>query len=584
MDGLAAIRARAAVRYERVARQVLAFYYGWYGNPQVSGRWVHWEQVDPERQQIANSTHYPLLGAYDSHDPQVMRQHCQWAREAGLDGFIVSWWGQGDFYERSLPRLLDTAHQHHLHITIYYEVVPTPGDPESVVQDWLYLLRQYSAHPAWLKVEGKPVIFVYGRALGQLRLPQWAMVLEQVREKHKAGICAIADQLSRTAARIFDGIHTYNICGELEGKPLEEVQAEVERIYREPLQVASQFGRIACATIIPGYDDKKIRKPGIRTERRDGELYKRQWAAVLALNPDWVLITSFNEWHEGSEIEPSVEHGDRYLKLTAEYVPRFRQLPERPRIATPLTAITGEKMSALRRRWQNKRIAILPDAESDALFWLLESGLEVVPLAYNELVKPGELTPSRYAALVYLGGEHYRATVSEANDVSRALRAYLQAGGTLVALPSAPFPFYYDGERAVRHAPLLGLPIAESSPVPMPGQSGFERPPEGLRFHFRCDRRRLPDMPAQLPFPEGGDRRWRPILTTLAPAPHDYTPLITLFDSSGRSWGEGTAIVRYRAGELKGATLAYVWFRLLEMPQAPALLHNLFMLLGARRR
>jgi hypothetical protein len=91
-------------------------------------------------------------------------------------------------------------------------------------------------------------------------------------------------------------------------------------------------------------------------------------------------------------------------------------------------------------------------------------------------------------------------------------------------------------------------------------------------------------MSAQLPFPEGGDRRWRPMLAALAPATHDYTPLITLIDSTGRSWGEGAAIVRYRAGELKGATLAYVWFRLLEMPQAPVLLHNLFMLLGGRRR
>jgi len=39
--------------------------------------------------------------------------------------------------------------------------------------------------------------------------------------------------------------------------------------------------------------------------------------------PDWVLITSFNEWHEGSEIEPSLEDGDRYLKLTKQYGPRF---------------------------------------------------------------------------------------------------------------------------------------------------------------------------------------------------------------------------------------------------------------------
>ncbi|GBC94093.1 hypothetical protein HRbin15_02600 [bacterium HR15] len=583
MDEIATIRARIGIRYQQIPRKVLAFYYGWYGNLQTSGRWVHWEQVDPERKQIANSTHYPVLGAYDSHDPQVVRQHCQWASEAGLDGFIVSWWVRGDFHDQGIPLLLDTARQYNLQVTIYYEMVPKPGNPESAVQDWLYLLRQYSSHPAWLTVDGKPVLFVYGRALGQLSLTQWAQVLERVNTEHKAGVCAIADRLSKTAVRLFDGIHTYNICDRLQGKPVEAIQGEVERIYREPLQIAGQFGRIGCATIIPGYDDTKIRKPGLRTGRFDGESYRRQWEAVLGLNPDWVLVTSFNEWHEGSEIEPSVEHGDLYLRLTAQYAPRFRRLPARPRLATPLTAITGEKLTALRRRWQGKRIGLLPESSSDALFWLLDSGLEIASLTAEQVVQSGELTPTRYAALVYLGGEHYRATVREAEDFDRALHAYLRAGGTLIVLPSEPFPFYYDGERAVQRAGLFGLPIAGSSPVPIAGQTGFERPPTGIQFSFRCDTRHLPDMPARLPFPESGDLRWRPMLRQGLDPKDEYLPLITLVDSQGRPWGEGAAVIRYRAGKLKGAQVAYVWFRLLEMPQAPALLHNLFALLGKPR-
>ncbi|MEN3000509.1 MAG: hypothetical protein ABDI19_01555 [Armatimonadota bacterium] len=583
-DSLTVIRERAKVRYERIPRKVLAFYYGWYGNPQTSGRWFHWEGVDPERKQIASSTHYPVLGAYDSHDPQTVRQHCQWAKEAKLDGFIVSWWAQGDFHDKGIPLLLDTARQYGLQITVYYEIVPTPGNPDSAVQDWLYLLRQYGSHPAWLTVDGKPVIFVYGRALGQLSLIQWAQVLERVNREHKAGVCAIADQLGKGAARIFDGIHTYNICDRLQGKPIEAIRAEMERIYREPLQIAGQFGRISCATIIPGYDDTKIRKPGIRVGRFGGDLYRRQWEAVLGLNPDWVLITSFNEWHEGSEIEPSIEHGDLYLRLTADYVPRFRRLAERPRLAPPLTAITGEQLNALRRLWRGKRIGMLPDGVSEALFWLLDSGLEIVSLSEEQAVQSGELTPTRYAALVYLGGERYRATIREAGDFDRALRTYLQAGGTLIVLPSEPLPFCYDGERVVNRAGFFGLPIASSSLTPVAGQTGFEQPPEGVQLSFRCDTRHLPDMPARLPFPESGDRRWRPMFKQGLDPQDEYLPLVTLLDSEGRDWGEGAAVIRYRAGELKGAQVAYVWFRLLEIPQAPVLLHNLLTLLGKGQR
>ena len=46
-------------------------------------------------------------------------------------------------------------------------------------------------------------------------------------------------------------------------------------------------------------------------------------------NPDWVLINSFNQWHSGTEIEPSAELGDQYLTLTREAAVRFKKLPVR---------------------------------------------------------------------------------------------------------------------------------------------------------------------------------------------------------------------------------------------------------------
>ena len=35
--------------------------------------------------------------------------------------------------------------------------------------------------------------------------------------------------------------------------------------------------------------------------------------AAIAARPDWVLIVSWNEWLEATEIEPSVENGSREL-------------------------------------------------------------------------------------------------------------------------------------------------------------------------------------------------------------------------------------------------------------------------------
>ncbi len=90
-----------------VPKHVLAFYYPWYGNPQISGRWVHWSDVDEVNQTIGNATHYPLLGPYDSQDPDLVAQHVSQACQIGLTGFIVSWWGQNSFEDQAVPLLLD---------------------------------------------------------------------------------------------------------------------------------------------------------------------------------------------------------------------------------------------------------------------------------------------------------------------------------------------------------------------------------------------------------------------------------------------------------------------------------------------
>jgi len=60
---------QSAPRIKKIPHEVLAFFYGWYGNPQVSGHWVHWKDVDEANKTIASTTHYSQLGPYDSHDP-----------------------------------------------------------------------------------------------------------------------------------------------------------------------------------------------------------------------------------------------------------------------------------------------------------------------------------------------------------------------------------------------------------------------------------------------------------------------------------------------------------------------------------
>lgn len=316
---------RASLKWENIPKKVLAFYYGWYGNPEKSGRWYHWEEVDVEKKQIGSSTHYPLLGPYDSHDPAIVLQHCKWAKDAGIDAFIVSWWHPHDFHDQGIPLMLEKAQQVGLEITAYFETVPS-RTKERALDYVMYLISRYGMHPAWLKVHGKPVVFIYGRAIDEIGLDGWLWVVGEANRRVKEGVVFIGDQISKQAAIIFDGIHTYNITTHTAGKSLEEIKEWATKRFPEMVKTADK-ARISCVTIIPGYDDSKLKDrkpPRPITERHHGMTFRILWEAAIAAQPDWILITSWNEWHEGSEIEPSIENADRELKTAGEYASRFK--------------------------------------------------------------------------------------------------------------------------------------------------------------------------------------------------------------------------------------------------------------------
>ena len=94
---------------------------------------------------------------------------------------------------------------------------------------------------------------------------------------------------------------------------------------------------------MPGYNDTRTgRGNAFVKDREGGAYYARTWEAAIASNPDWVIVNSWNEWPEGTYIEPSQAYGDQYLGLTAEWAGRFKSgapiaytAPAAPAVAPP---------------------------------------------------------------------------------------------------------------------------------------------------------------------------------------------------------------------------------------------------------
>jgi glycoprotein endo-alpha-1,2-mannosidase len=316
-----------AGRAAGVAPQVLAFYYGWYGNPQVSRQWRHWKNVDPVTKRAENAADWPAYGAYDSHDPAVVERQVEAARAAGITGFIASWWGPGSFEDRGMPLLLAAAAKHGLAVSAYYEKIAGEDAPSRItaaIGDIDYLLARYGGDKAWLRARGKPVLFVYGRAMRELLPPDWQDVVAQVRRDNPGGVVLIADSLDPRFVSLFDGASNYNVTGQTQHKSPPEIRAWAHAAYPK-MAAAAGPGKVSTVTVIPGYDDRNLGRPPPRpvTDRWGGETYRVLWQEAIAAAPDYVLITSWNEWHEGSELEPSAEYGSRILDETAAFARQF---------------------------------------------------------------------------------------------------------------------------------------------------------------------------------------------------------------------------------------------------------------------
>jgi hypothetical protein len=198
------------------------------------------------------------------------------------------------------------------------------------------------------------------------------------------------------------------------------------------------------------------------------------------------------------------------------------------------------------------------------------------PLTTFELVTPSVFNPARFPLAFYLAGEIYYQTVREPQDGDRAMVNYLRNSGTLLVSPTQPFPFYYNERGApVVFAPKIGMPIsgsgAEGREDIIQGKEvrGWEQPPQGvsLRFVRNPNQQIVTSLPEEIPFPTDGDLRWRPIVNIWDEQQAQYTPVLTLKDSTGKEYGEGIALVEFKGSEFRGARILYIWHRLIADPE-----------------
>jgi glycoprotein endo-alpha-1,2-mannosidase len=269
--------ARAEVR-------VSAFYYPWYATAGDDGGYRHWSQHGHSPPDDIASSYYPARGLYSSSDRLVVGEQMDEVRGAGIDEVAVSWWGRGSQEDDRLPAVIAAAHADGLAVAAHLE--PYAGrSVSSTVAD-----------VAYLRGLGIRTFYVY-RAL-ELPIVDWGAAQLSL---HAGGtrVLAQTNLVGAAAAAGFDGIYTYDIV------------TYGGWMFSRLCNQAHAVGLLCAPSVGPGYDARRGSGDPVVKRRRHGKTYDAMWRAAITAHANVVTITSYNEWHEGTQIEPAApgRHG-----------------------------------------------------------------------------------------------------------------------------------------------------------------------------------------------------------------------------------------------------------------------------------
>lgn len=302
-----------AVQAPAPTRPILAFYYTWYHPATFS------------RTAMSDLPATP----YESTEGTTIDRQIRQAAQAGITGFITSWSGPGNTQDTNLAALLTHAATYQRHTgkhfvsSIYFES-DAAAIQHNLTGAMQYAIAHYTNDPHFFRWDGKPVIFIWHPIGNRRTLATWAALRRRVDPHHH--LIWMAEGADTSLLTVFDGLHLYSAgyWGLLDGT-MNAVDGGL-RSRIDAFDTAHRTNRIWAAGVLPGYDDTRVpgRANPYRVPRNNGATYRASWLGATVSRPAWITITSFNEWFEGSMIEPSRTYGNLYLDLTRRYAAQWR--------------------------------------------------------------------------------------------------------------------------------------------------------------------------------------------------------------------------------------------------------------------
>jgi hypothetical protein len=254
---------------------------------------------------------YPKIGRYSSDDVSVMRQQITEAKQAGINGFIVSW-KSTPVNNRRLQALMTVAAQQKFALAMIYQGLDFSRKPlpvSRVAADFQYFEQHFAPNPVFYRFSGKPLTiwsgtWAYSAAdVARVTTPVRSGMLVLASEKSVAGFQRVA-QWTDGDAYYWSSVNPDTNSG-YAGK-LDDMS---RAIHAEQKYWIAPFAAGFDARLVGGTQ---------QVGRKNGQTLRAEYATALGSSPDALGLISWNEFSENTYIEPSQKYGDQFLQLLAQ--------------------------------------------------------------------------------------------------------------------------------------------------------------------------------------------------------------------------------------------------------------------------
>ena len=323
-------------------KTVLVHYMPWFSSKEVSGHWGwHWtmgtrnpDKIDDQGKREIASHDYPLIGPYDSGDPDLLEYHCLLMKMSGVDGVIIDWYGTDPFRDygvlhKNTLSLIKSLKKAGLKYAFCYEdqsvkhmisgkfIQPDQGiDQGKKVMEWLD--KHAFSDPAYLDHDDRPLLLVFGPQ--HFKPADWKKITQGM-ANHPSILTLPHLYDSSFASGAFSwppvtGNKTISV------KKWKEYLLDAKNGYADSLYLP-----VAFPGFLDYYEQAGLHPSYGYLDDRNGKTLKESLNIAWADEFPVIQVATWNDFGEGTTVEPSDKHGFSRLETIRNKV--HASMPER---------------------------------------------------------------------------------------------------------------------------------------------------------------------------------------------------------------------------------------------------------------